>query len=76
MEIESSQNILQVYSPTELDRDESETIEALKRRSQQPMLDPDQWLEEANSFPLSRQMPAQADGDGGFARRCLRRDYK
>lgn len=46
MEIESGQNILPVYSPVELDQDEGKAIEALKARSQQPIPDPDRWLEE------------------------------
>lgn len=46
MEIESGQNILPVYSSVELDRDEGKAIEALKARSQQPIPDPDRWLEE------------------------------
>jgi len=46
MEIESGQNILPVYSPVELDRDEGKAIEALMARSQQPIPDPDRWLEE------------------------------
>ncbi len=35
-----------IYSDTELDRAEGEAIESLKAHCQQPMLDPDQWLEE------------------------------
>ena len=35
-----------VYSDTELDRTEGEAIEALKARSQEPIPDPDRWLEE------------------------------
>lgn len=35
----------EVYSSRELDRAEGEEIEALKARSQQPIPDPDQWLE-------------------------------
>ncbi len=35
-----------IYSDTELDRTEGEAIEALKERSQQPIPDPDQWLDE------------------------------
>jgi len=46
MEIESGQNILPVYSSEELDRDEGKAVEALKARSQQPIPDPDRWLEE------------------------------
>ncbi len=34
------------YSDTELDRIEGEGIELLKERSQQPIPDPDRWLEE------------------------------
>jgi len=46
MEIESGQNILPVYSPADLDRDEGRAIEALMARSQQPILDPDRWIDE------------------------------
>ena len=46
MEIESGQNILPVYSPLELDRDEGQIIEALKARSVQPIPDPDGWIDE------------------------------
>ncbi len=46
MEIESGQNILPVYSPAELDRDEGKAIEALMARSQQPIPDPDHWIDE------------------------------
>jgi len=35
-----------IYSDTELDRTEGEAIEALKERSQQPIPDPDRWLDE------------------------------
>jgi len=35
-----------IYSDTELDRAEGEAIESLKAHSQQPMPDPDKWLEE------------------------------
>ncbi len=35
-----------IYSDTELDRTEGEAIEALKKRSQQLIPDPDRWLEE------------------------------
>jgi len=34
----------QVYSSTELDKVEAETIESLQRRSQQSIPDPDEWL--------------------------------
>ena len=35
-----------IYADTELDKTEGEAIEALKERSQQPVPDPDRWLEE------------------------------
>jgi len=35
-----------IYSDTELDQAEGEQIEALKARSQQPIPDPDRWLDE------------------------------
>ena len=35
-----------IYSDTELDRTESEAIKALKENSQQPIPDPDRWLDE------------------------------
>ena len=35
-----------IYFDTELDRIEGETIEALKESSQQPIPDPDRWLDE------------------------------
>ena len=35
-----------IYPDTELDRTEGEAIEALKERSQQPIPDPDRWLDE------------------------------
>jgi len=35
-----------IYSATELDRAEGEQIEALKAHSQQPLPDPDEWLDE------------------------------
>ena len=37
-------NKIQVYSSTELDKVEAETIEALRRGSQQVIPDPDEWL--------------------------------
>ncbi len=37
--------MLTIYSSTELDEAEGEAIEALKARSQQPIPDPDEWLE-------------------------------
>jgi len=38
-----------IYSDTELDRAEGEVIEALKRHSQEPIPDPDRWLDEEPS---------------------------
>jgi NADH-quinone oxidoreductase subunit B len=35
-----------IYSDTELDRAEGEQIEALKARTQEPIPDPDKWLDE------------------------------
>jgi len=35
-----------IYSDTELDRAEGEQIEALKARAQEPIPDPDKWLDE------------------------------
>ena len=35
-----------IYSDAELDRAEGEVIEALKERSQEPIPDPDKWLDE------------------------------
>ncbi len=35
-----------IYADAELDRTEGEEIEALKARSQEPISDPDRWLEE------------------------------
>jgi len=37
---------LYIYSDTELDRAEGKTIETLKAKCQQPIPDPDKWLEE------------------------------
>jgi len=37
-------NKIQVYSSSELDKAEAETIEALRMRSQQSIPDPDEWL--------------------------------
>ena len=45
MEVDKPTGIY-IYSDTELDRAEGEAIEALKERSQQPIPDPDRWLEE------------------------------
>jgi NADH-quinone oxidoreductase subunit B len=36
----------ELYSPQQLDEAEGEQIESLKARSQQPIPDPDEWLEE------------------------------
>jgi len=38
--------MLTIYSSAELDEVEGEAIEALKARSQQPIPDPDEWLDE------------------------------
>ncbi|GAH93872.1 unnamed protein product, partial [marine sediment metagenome] len=38
--------MLTIYSSAELDEAEGEAIEALKARSQQPIPDPDEWLDE------------------------------
>ena len=35
-----------IYADTELDRSEGEAIEVLKAHSQQPIPDPDKWLDE------------------------------
>ena len=42
-----------IYSDTELDKTEGKAIEALRKRSQKPILDPDEWLDEErhNAFP-------------------------
>lgn len=45
MEIEERAG-LYIYSDTQLDREEGERIEALKAGSQQPLPDPDRWLDE------------------------------
>ncbi len=45
MEVEATSQ-RHIYSDTELDRAESEQIEALMARSQQPISDPDEWLDE------------------------------
>jgi len=37
---------LYIYSDTQLDKEEGEGIEALKASSQQPLPDPDRWLDE------------------------------
>ena len=44
MEVESSSKY--IYSDLELDRTEGEIIETLKANSQQPIPDPDKWLDE------------------------------
>ncbi len=46
MEIEKTQNLMPIYSPIELDREEGQAIEALKAKSTQPIPDPDRWLDE------------------------------
>ena len=35
-----------IYSPIEIDREEGRAIEALKARSQEPIPDPDRWIDE------------------------------
>ncbi len=45
MEIEERAG-LYIYSDTQLDKEEGERIEALKASSQQPLPDPDRWLDE------------------------------
>jgi len=44
--MEVSSDTGHIYSDVELDRTEGQVIEALKERSQQPIPDPDRWLEE------------------------------
>jgi len=44
MEVEPARKY--IYPDTEIDRAEGEAIEALKARSQQPIPDPDRWLDE------------------------------
>ena len=44
MEVEPARKY--IYPDTEIDRAEGETIEALKAHSQQPIPDPDRWLDE------------------------------
>jgi len=46
MEVGGRQDIVQLYSPAELDRDEGHTIEALIAGSAEPIPDPDQWIDE------------------------------
>lgn len=46
MEIENTQNLMPIYSPIELDREEGKAVEALKARSQEPIPDPDRWIDE------------------------------
>ncbi len=46
MEIENTQNLMPIYSPIEIDREEGKAIEALKARSQEPIPDPDRWIDE------------------------------
>lgn len=45
MEIEERAG-LYIYSDTQLDKEEGERVEALKAGSQQPLPDPDRWLDE------------------------------
>ncbi len=46
MEIERLEYSLSAYSPPELDLEEGRAIEALKAKSQQPIPDPDRWIDE------------------------------
>jgi NADH-quinone oxidoreductase subunit B len=46
MEIENRYNLVPIYSPRELDRDEGKAIEALKAKSLEPIPDPDRWIDE------------------------------
>lgn len=46
MEMTGNQYLVRAYSPPELDLEEGKAIEALKARSQQPIPDPDSWLDE------------------------------
>lgn len=46
MEIGNGRDISAAYSPILCDRDEGKTIEALKARSVEPIIDPDLWLSE------------------------------
>ena len=46
MEIEKTLNLMPIYAPIELDREEGRAIEALKAKSGQPIPDPDGWLDE------------------------------
>ena len=46
MEIENTQNLMPIYSPIEIDWEEGKAIEALKARSQEPIPDPDRWIDE------------------------------
>ncbi|MBM3156331.1 MAG: NADH-quinone oxidoreductase subunit B [Chloroflexi bacterium] len=46
MEIENPQDLMPIYSPIEIDREEGKAIEALKARSQEPIPDPDRWIDE------------------------------
>jgi NADH-quinone oxidoreductase subunit B len=46
MEIENTQNLMPIYSPIEIDREEGKAVEALKARSQEPIPDPDRWIDE------------------------------
>jgi len=46
MEIEKTPNLMPIYAPIELDREEGRAIEALRAKSGQPIPDPDRWLDE------------------------------
>ena len=45
MEIDKNSESIPIYSPAELDREEGSTIEALIKASDQPIPDPDEWLD-------------------------------
>jgi NADH-quinone oxidoreductase subunit B len=46
MEIGDRQDIVPLYSPAEMDREEGQVISALMDSASQPIPDPDRWLEE------------------------------
>jgi len=58
-----------IYSDAELDRAEGEAIEALKALSQQPIPDPDKWLEEKQRYVFPYIL-ASLDIIFNWARRC------
>ena len=46
MEVNNRQDIVPLYSPEEMDREEGQVISALINSASQPIPDPDRWLEE------------------------------